>query len=386
MRRPSFFFARIPAMTTLQGHCADRFTAVRDAFQASFDAGEELGARFTVVQDGKVVIDLYGGHADRQHAQAFGPDTLAPIYSTTKALAALMIARLADQGKLAYGQTVASVWPAFGQAGKGAITIEQLLSHQAGLPGFVDPMDPADWFDAPLILDRLAAMPPLWPPGTASGYHPITVGYMVGEIFRRVDGRSLGQALREDVALPCGLDLWIGLPDEQHDRVAQMIKPAAPAKFTINEATKAAFLTKWASPAGRGSDEWRRMEIPSANGHATALSLARLMGALAAGGVLDGVRLLSPQGIEAARKQRIFGQDLVLPFEISWAAGFMRTEPNFFYGPNIGAFGHSGWGGACAFADPATGIGCAYVMNKQGAALIGDPRPVRLINAVYAAL
>jgi CubicO group peptidase (beta-lactamase class C family) len=154
----------------------------------------------------------------------------------------------------------------------------------------------------------------------------------------------------------------------------------------MNEAVKAAFLTKWAAPGGRGTAEWRRAEIPSANGHATAPALARLMGALASGGVLDGVSLLSPETIAKASAQRIVGQDLVLPYVISWGAGFMRNTPNLFYGPTPDAFGHSGWGGSCAFADPSRGVSGAYVMNKQGSELIGDARAVRLIQAAYSAL
>jgi CubicO group peptidase (beta-lactamase class C family) len=145
-------------------------------------------------------------------------------------------------------------------------------------------------------------------------------------------------------------------------------------------------MTPWASPGGKGADEWRRVEIPSANGHATAPALARLMGALANGGTLDGRSLITPAGIKAASAQRIVGQDLVLPYVISWGAGFMRNEPNMFYGPTAEAFGHSGWGGSCAFADPTRGVSGSYVMNKQGNALIGDPRAVRLIEAAYASL
>src|SRR5690606_2556131 len=157
--------------------------------------------------------------------------------------------------------------------------------HQAGLSGFLEPIDPTLWFDWDALCAKIAQTPPIWPPGTASGYHPITIGYIAGEIFRRIDGRTLGTALREDLAGPMGLDLWIGLPDAEHDRVADQIRPSAVPDFgEANDATRAAFLTSWSSPAGRGQAAWRRMEIPSANGHATAPALARLFGALANGG------------------------------------------------------------------------------------------------------
>jgi CubicO group peptidase (beta-lactamase class C family) len=374
-------------MVEIAGLAPPRFAAVKDAFAANFDAGQELGARFTLVQAGEVVLDIWAGYADRAGSKPFGPKTLVPIFSTTKAIAALLVARLVDQGKLAYDQTVASVWPEFAQAGKGAVTVEQVLSHQAGLSGFPDPMDPAEWFDWDAICARLAAMTPLWPPGTASGYHPITFGYLAGEIFRRVEGRTMGVALREDLSVPFGLDLWIGLPDAEFDRVAELQRPSALPDFGHhNLATTAAFLKPWSQPGGRSQAEWRRMEIPSANGHVAGDSLARLMGALAADGWLDGEDILSPALIAEAARQRIRGQDLVLPFEMSWGAGFMRNEATHPWGPGDATFGHSGWGGSCAFADPQRKLGGAYVMNKQSTQLLGDDRPRRLIEAAYASL
>jgi len=199
-------------VTEIHGFCPTRFGSVKDQFAAHFADGLELGARFTLVEAGEVVLDLWAGSADRR-GRAWDENTLAPVFSVTKAVAALMIARLVEAGKLDYGQTVASLWAEFAQAGKGEVTIEQAISHQAGLPGFPDPIDPGLWTDWDAICAHLAAMAPMWPPGTASGYHPVTVGYLVGEIFRRVDGRTIGAAFREDIAAPFGLDLWIGLPD-----------------------------------------------------------------------------------------------------------------------------------------------------------------------------
>ena len=372
-------------MVDIAGRAAPRFAAVKDAFAANFADGGELGARFTLVEAGEVVVDLWAGYADRHGTKPFDERTLTPVFSTTKALAALLMARLVDQGKLDYGQTVASVWPEFAAGGKASITVEQMLSHQEGLSGFPDPMDPALWFDWDAICSKLAAMAPLWPPGTASGYHPLTFGYLAGEVFRRVEGRTMGTALRQDLAEPFGLDLWIGLPDAEFDRVADLQRPNALPNFGHhNEATTAAFLTPWSSPAGRGQSEWRRMEIPSANGHCTANALARLMGALANDGWLDGEDILSPALIAEASRERIHGQDLVLPFVMSWGAGFMRNGTVRPWGPGDRTFGHSGWGGSCAFADPDRKLGGAYVMNKQSTDLLGDKRARRLIQAAYA--
>ena len=374
-------------MVDISGLAPPRFDAVKDAFAANFAAGEELGARFTLVEGGEVVLDIWAGHADRARTRPFDARTLTPVFSTTKAIASLLMARLVDQTKLDYGQTVASVWPEYAAAGKASITIEQMLSHQDGLSGFPDPMDPAEWFDWDAICAKLAAMAPLWPPGSASGYHPITFGYLAGEVFKRVEGRSMGAALRQDLAEPFGLDLWIGLPESEFDRVADLQRPGALPDFGHhNEATRAAFLTPWAQPGGRSQAEWRRMEIPSATGHCTAHSLARLMGALANDGWLDGEDILSPALIAEAARQRIRGQDLVLPYEMSWGAGFMRNETVHPWGPGGETFGHSGWGGSCAFADPERRLGGAYVMNKQSTDLLGDHRPRRLIEAAYASL
>jgi CubicO group peptidase (beta-lactamase class C family) len=371
----------------ITGLCPPRFNAVREVFEGHFAAGLELGARFALAMDGEIVIDLMGGWADRAETRAFGHDTLTTLFSTTKAVAALMVARLVGQGRLAYETPVAEIWPDFAAAGKARLTVGDVLSHQAGLCGLEAPWSPAEWFDGDAVGARLAAMTPLWLPTSASGYHPVTFGYLAGEIFRRVDGRSLGTALREDIAGPLGLDLWIGLPDTEHARCAEMRRPPAMPDFgEITMPRRLAFLSPWSSPGAVPLDVYRRAEIPSANGHATAPALARLMAILACDGVLEGERVL-PAGLAAeASGQRIAGADLVLPYDISWGAGFIRNQGLGLYGPGGETFGHSGWGGSCAFADPRRGISGAYVMNRQSAELIADRRSRALIEAAYAAL
>lgn len=374
-------------MAEITGTVPDRFARVKDAFARNFDEGAELGARFTVCLDGEPVIDLMGGWADRAKTRPWADDTLAPIFSTGKAVMALMMARLVEQGRLDYEAAVARYWPEFGQAGKAGITVGQALSHQGGLPGFVPPQDPTIWFDREAVLRALAAQAPMWEPGTASGYHPVTIGYIAGEVFRRIDGRSMGTALREDLAIPHRLDYWIGTPESEHHRAPDIQKPPAPPDLgTVDAIKRAAFLDKGSSPAGKGAAEWRKLEIPSANAHATAPALARLMSVIATGGRLDGSSVLSPGVVAQATRERIFGQDKVLPFRLSWGAGFLRNREIRIYGPGDLTVGHSGWGGSCAFADPETRVSGAYVMNKQSPHLIGDPRPVRLIEALYAAL
>ncbi|MBU1540639.1 MAG: beta-lactamase family protein [Alphaproteobacteria bacterium] len=376
------------SLPDIHGVCPPRFAAVKDAFAANFtDAPEglnEQGARVSVCVGGEVVVDLWAGWADTAKTVPYGETTLTPVFSAGKAVMALLIATCVERGLLDYEQPVASYWPAFGQAGKDAITVGQMMSHQAGLPGFDTAEDPAIWFDRAATLARLCAQAPMWAPGTGSGYSPIVIGYLAGELFRIVDGRTMGTALREDFP---GLDLWIGLPEAEHGRVAQMRKPSRAVDLGVVDTIKAAaFLDRGSAPGGRGSVEWRTIELPSANLHGTAKDLARIMAVVADGGMLDGRTVLSP-GVRAEMlRERIHGRDRVLPFDISWAAGLMRNEGLHIFGPNPTAAGHCGWGGSCAFADPDARVSGAYVMTRQSPHLIGDPRAVRLVEAVYGGM
>ena len=369
----------------IQGVCPPEHQAVRDAFARNFTEAPEglndVGARFSATQDGEVVIDLWAGSADAAGAVPFTPKTLVPVFSTGKAVMALLMATAVERGLLSYEDTVAQHWPDFGQAGKDRITVGQLMSHQSGLPGFSETVDPAIWFDPPAVLGRLCAQAPMWEPGTASGYHPVTIGYLANELFRRVDGRTMGQALRQDFP---GLDLWIGLPESEHGRVAQMRKPSrAPDLGTIDAIKTAAFLDRGSAPGGRGSAEWRMMEIPSANLHGTARDLARIMTVIV-DGRFEGREVLSPETLTAATRERIRGQDKVLPYVMGWAAGYTRNAGLNVFGLGQKTVGHYGWGGSCAFADPERRISGSYVMTRQSPHLIGDPRAVALIEALYA--
>lgn len=376
---------------SIEGHCDPRFAAAGEAFAANFEQGLETGAAFALRVDGETVVDLWAGLADKASGRPWERDTLVPIFSTTKMMTALVVATLIEDGALSYDQTVASIWPDFAQAGKGEVTVAQALSHQAGLSGFREEMDPADWFDWELVTARLAAAEPLWPLGEGSGYHPVTFGFLAGEIVRRISGRTVGRILREDFAVPFGLDLWIGTPESEHDRVAELEKPKSLPDFgKINQERRAAFLVPWAAPGRRGGKAWREAEFAGANGHATARSLAEMADLIAHGGVLRDVQFLSGATLAALTKERVRGPDRVLPFDMSFGAGLIRNLPGEdgwgLYGPSPAAAGHSGWGGSCAFGDANAGLSMAYVMNRQSAHLVGDPRPGALIRAVYAAL
>lgn len=370
---------------TIDGFTAPGFEAVRAAFAANFEEGLELGAGFAAVLNGRPVVELWGGFADRDRTRPWRQDTLVPVYSTTKPIAALIAALLVERGLLDYEAPVAAVWPEFAAQGKGAVSLAQALSHQAGVPGFAEPIDPGLWLDPPALAAALAALAPLWPPGSAHGYHPLTFGYLIGEVVRRAAGRSLGTILREEICTPLGIDFHIGTPDSEHPRCAEIQRPKElPALGEITPLKQIAFLRKWSAP-DRGGAEWRRIEIPSANGHGTALAVARLYGAYAGEGTLEGLRLLGPETFEALTRRRAYGQDLILPYVIDWAAG-VRRNTDLSIGPNAATLWHSGWGGSMGFGDPATGLSAAYVMNRQTHHLQGDPRARRLAATLYACL
>ncbi len=370
---------------TVSGFTAAGFGAVREAFEQNFADGLEHGASFAAWLGDELIVDLRGGFSDRAGTREWDERTLCPVYSATKPIAALIVARLVERGALDYDAPIADYWPEFAANGKASITVAEGLSHQAGLPGFPDPIDAALWLDPPALSARLAQLPPMWGRGEGSGYHPLTWGYIAGELVRRVSTRSLGAILREDVCAPLDIDFWIGLPETEHGRVAELLKPKAAAEFPHKNAeTRAAFLTPWAA-APRGSTEWRKTEIPSANGHGTAPAMARLYSAFAQRGRIGEARIIAPVTWDELTRERVQGEDRVLPGRVAFGAGVMRNLP-LIYGPNPETLCHSGWGGSGAFGDPDTGLAGAYIMNRQGTHLLEDARRSRIIDALYASL
>ncbi|MEO1552555.1 MAG: serine hydrolase domain-containing protein [Pseudomonadota bacterium] len=370
---------------SISGFAASGFEPVQETFEDNFSEHRELGAGFAAYLDGELIVDLRGGFADRRKERLWDERTIVPVYSTTKPVAALVLARIIDALPAGYETPVSDLWPKFGANGKGVVTIAQLVSHQAGLPGFVEPVDPALWLDPDACAAALAPLAPLWEPGTAHGYHPLTWGYLIGEVVKRIDGRSLGTILREEITGSGGIDFQIGTPAIEHNRVAEIMRPRAlPDLGELNTATKAAFLTKWAAP-DRGGAIWREIEIPSANGIGTAKAVAQLYGIYAHGGKRNGERVISEAAFDALTRSRIKGQDLVLPYITEFAAGVMRNNLGL-YGPNPDTLCHSGWGGSLALGDPDRKLSAAYVMNRQSNSLQGDPRATRLINSLYGCL
>jgi CubicO group peptidase (beta-lactamase class C family) len=373
----------------IEGSVAPGYEPVRDAFAANFHRAEpdaELGAGLSVHVDGRCVVDLWGGFADVARQRAWTADTLANVWSATKGVVAIAVAMLVDQGRLRYEDRVAQHWPEFGQAGKDAITVAQLMSHQSGLNGFALPMTLDGLYDWEGATSALAAQAPFWPPGSVASYHALTFGFLAGELIRRVSGRDVGRFVHEAIAVPLGADIFIGLPEELDGRISEIVAPVAPG---VINGEMPAEIPGWAvvnprpNPVWPNLRAWRAAQIPAANGQASARGLGRLYGAIANGGTLDGVTIISAEGIDRLRKVRHAGPDQLLGPR-HWAAGVsLNVVPA--YGPLPGTFGHTGWGGAYGCANRERRIGIGYVMNRMGSQLVGSTRGGDIAAAVFGA-
>jgi CubicO group peptidase (beta-lactamase class C family) len=371
------------ASVEINGAATKGFEGALDAFAGNFARGEELGASLSVFVEGEKVVDLWAGFADKAQTVPWTEETLVCVYSSGKAVIARLIAEAVSDGALDYARAVAADWPDFAAEGKGAVTLGQALSHQAGLCGFAEPIPPEDWTRRSAIVARIAAMAPLWPPGTAAGYHPQTVGFIADEVLRRATGRGVGESLREDFFAARGIDVHCGLGPAEMARAAFMTKPPRAPEHRKSRFAEIAFLKPWSAAAGVSREDWMAAEIPASNMHATARGLAEIVHPLANRGAdTDGRERVAPAALAEALRIRISGEDLVLPFDLSWAAGLMANT-NGFFGPSPAAFGHAGFGGSAVMIDPDRRLSAAYVMNKMSPFLAGDPRAVRLFAALY---
>lgn len=400
----------LPGMTMIRGTVADGFEPVRAAFEANFQHHGELGAGVAVYVDGELVVDLVGGLANAEEGTPYAHDTLQLVFSTTKGAAAMCAHLLAQRGELDLEAPVTDVWPEYGAAGKDATTVAMLLDHQAGVPVVDDPPSLEEVLRVEPIVEALAAQAPLWEPGSGHGYHALTYGWLVGEVVRRVDGRSLGRFFAKEIAEPLGIDFWIGLPDEEQQRVAPLVatRPSAadfdplsldPEVLPLLQDMAAAFLDPRSTTnralmldgrflLGAGQLAWNRpdvraSEIPAANGVTTARSLAKLYAACI--GEVDGVRLLDEGTLATATTERSSGPDRVLIVPTRFGLGFMLPST---FSPLMGgrSFGHPGAGGSLGFGDPEHGVGFGYVMTKMSAGLSNDPRTRGLIDALRRCL
>ena len=389
-----------PESPEIRGECHPRFGAVREVFAENFRTRNELGAGVAVVHDGALVVDLWAGYVDEERSRPWQRDTLANVYSCTKAMTALCAHRLVEEGRLDLDAPVARYWPEFGQAGKAEIRVRWLLSHRSGVPA-VKPILPSDaLYDWEAMTTALELQEPWWTPGTQHGYHALTFGWLVGEVVRRITGKSLGAYFRDEIARPLALDFHIGLPAADHARCADLTAIPLPAPDAAGPQLGAiimsdpegmparAFLNPPSIGLGPNHAAWRSAEIPGANGHGTARDLARVYGVLARGGEQDGVHLLDAAGLARCCSEESRGPDPVLQLSTRFGSGFMlsQDQTDGRFSPSRRAFGHPGAGGSLGFADLDTKIGFGYVVNRLGPHVLTDPRAVALSDAVYASL
>jgi CubicO group peptidase (beta-lactamase class C family) len=373
----------------VHGYVAQGFETVRDIFAANLANGEELGATFSVVHKGETIIDLYGGVRDAARSEPLGPDDLFNVWSTTKGLCALCLAMAVDRGMIDYAKPVAFYWPEYGVHGKEQITVETLLSHRGGITGAYTPATQEDMQDIRAYAARMAAQAPLYEPGGQSAYNAEIFGLWVNELLIRTDGRSVAQFFQEEVAEPLGVDVWIGLPPQYHARRVEMSAPwakmAALTPLPTDPVVLASMSNPRTSPLVCNDMDWVMRANGSADGSASARGLARIYGALAQGGAIDGIRLISQATLNQAIAERHGGKDRIFTIYTRWGAGFLLNNRGM-YGPNDASFGHTGLGGSFAFADPVKELGIAYAMNLMAPNLMGDQRGKRLMDGVYAAL
>jgi CubicO group peptidase (beta-lactamase class C family) len=392
----------------VEGDAAPGYEAVVQAFKENFDQRGEIGAAFALYRHGEKVVDIWGGVADKETGRPWQEDTLAMVFSTTKGATAVCAHLLVQRGLLDLDAPVVEYWPEFKQAGKQDIPVRYLLSHRAGLPTVDARLTPAELFAWDPIVDALAAQAPYWQPGSKHGYHAVTYGYLVGEVIRRITGRSVGEFLAEEVTGPLGAEFYVGLPavleprvstletfqlgvtPEQREMLKDLDLSTIPEEF---RAIAAAFLDpnslsvralNLTEPDLDFNDPaMHAAEIPAANGICTARGAARMYAAMI--GEVDGVRILDDATVAAATVTQSQGPDAILVFDSHFGLGFMLPSATVpMLGPS--SFGHDGAGGSQAFADPDSGVAFAYVMNKMTAQISGDPRSQALADAVRSCL
>ena len=380
---------------TVSGYVAPGFEMVREVFARHLQTGVERGAAVSVVVEGELVINLWGGTRDRQQQLPWLEDTPVNVFSTTKGVTALCVQRAVDQGLIDLAREVRYYWPQFDKPDKRDTRVAWLLNHRAGLPAISEPLPDQALFDWEWMTRALSEQTPWWKPGDRHGYHPVTWGWLVGEVFRRAVGITVGQYLREEITQPLGLKLSIGLPATAHAAIADMVPSKAPPEggrvylFShIMANAKGITARAMANPASLMSSSnkpaWREFELPSANGHSSARDLATLFYHAAAT-----ERVISARARARCQQVESDGADPVLHTETRFGPGFMLAYPGHAesgFGASPSAFGHAGSGGSLAFADPEKAMGFAYVMNQMGYYVFVDPRARALLEAVYSSL
>jgi CubicO group peptidase (beta-lactamase class C family) len=370
----------------VKGHYDERFAPVAEAFAQSLDSGADIGASVAVVHQGEFVLDIWGGYRDAEQTQPWEEDTIVNVWSTTKTMAALCALMLADRGELDLDAPVARYWPEFAQAGKESVAVRHLMSHTAGLAGWEEPIQARELADWERCTSLLAAQAPWWDPGTASGYHALTQGYLIGEVVRRITGNSLGQFFAEHVTGPLGADFHIGLGAADDARVS----PLHAAEQTnlrdagIPELGIRTFSNPVVGAPTAMEEWWRRAEIPAANGHANARSVAAIQSVVSNGGEARGTRLLSEATVARIFEEQSNGMDLALGVPLRFGMGYGLASETMPMGPH--SFSWGGYGGSLVFNDLDARLTVTYVMNRMESGLLGDRRGATMVLSTIGAL
>jgi CubicO group peptidase (beta-lactamase class C family) len=374
-------------MIEIHGSCTDKFAAVKTAFEQNFKERDEIGASIAISYEGEFVVDLWAGHMARDQQRFWEQDTITNVWSSTKTMTAMSLLLLADRGEVDLHAPVAHYWPEFASAGKDGVEVRHFLSHMAGLSGMDTPVEGDALYDWDWMVKELGAQAPWWSPGSASGYHALTQGHLIGEIVRRVTGQSIGTFFAAEIAGPLGADFHIGLDDKHFARVS----PLEPPQQAIRPADADSIAGRtFANPpveARQAMDaDWRRAEIPAANGHGNARSIVQVQTIMANGGEAFGKRLLSEAGTRRIFEQQCSGVDLVLGIPITFGMGYGINNPATPIGPNQNIAYWGGYGGSIVLIDQDARLCISYVMNRMEPGTTGDVRGLSLIMAAYQAL
>ncbi len=394
------YISRVGDVPRIAGSCDPRLAGVRDALATNFREHGEVGAAVVITIDGRPVVDLWAGWTDGARTRPWHGDTLVNVFSVGKAMAAVALLMLVERRKIDLDAPAARWWPEFAAAGKEDVTPRILLAHRAGLPAVRRTLPAFAMYDWTLMTDALAAEEPWWAPGRAHGYHVNTFGFLIGELVRRASGQTIGAFLRREIAGPLGADFHLGVGPEFDERIADHLLPDDDTHLVdyllaggpaADDARRHLLERVYVNPPGVSgfgtvnTRAWRAAEMPSTNAHASARGIARIYGALACGGALDGVRLVHRETIDEAIVEAASGPDVVLGRPSRFGLGFQLSQPERPLGTSPRAFGHFGAGGAVGFADPDARLAFAYVANAPGPRW-RNPRNQGLIDAVYAAL
>ncbi|MFP5322164.1 MAG: serine hydrolase domain-containing protein [Acidimicrobiia bacterium] len=380
-------------MGEIEGLVPERFTKVADALARSIDDGADVGGSVAIAIDGELVADFWGGFVDEARTRPWERDTIVNVWSTTKTMSALTALVLADRGLLDLDAPVATYWPEFAANGKDGVLVKHVLSHTSGVSGWAQPVTQDDVYDLDRSAEILAAQAPWWEPGTASGYHAINQGHLIGELVRRTTGRTLGTYFGDEIAGPLGADFHIGLAPEHDARVSPVIPPP-PLQLDLAgdiDMESPAMRTFTGPPVDANhanTEAWRRAEIGAANGHGNARSVARIQSVVSNGGSVDGVALLSTGTIDRIFEVQADGVDLVLGIPLRFGIGYglpvAETIPYLPSGDRICFWG--GWGGSVVINDLDRRMTFAFMMNRMAEGIIGGATAAALLTEAYAAL